>query len=79
MKPGDLRRFKDAVRSEDRVALVAAEASTWPGCHFLVLEVDCRHSTAHGGSVKFLIDGQIEAGWSLPWIMNNSEPVDAAG
>ena len=77
MKTGELRRFNDALAGLDEFD-EAADARTWPGCHFLVLEVDCRHSTAHGGSVKFLIDGQIEGGWSLTWIMNNSEVLNEA-
>lgn len=32
-----------------------------------------------GGSVKFLIDGQVEEGWSRLWVLESSEVISETG
>ena len=70
MKPGDLRRFNDTL------AVVGLELA---GCTFVVLEVNHNHAEARGGSVKLLIDGRVDEGWSRLWVLENSEVLNEAG
>ena len=70
MKPGDLRWFNASLFNDYNGAVGAAA-----GCNFMVLEVDYNHAIARGGSVKFLIDGRIEEGWSRLWVLENSEVI----
>ena len=73
MKPGDLRRFNDTLGVD--VALEDALA----GCTFVVLEVSHNHAEARGGSVKLLIDGRVDEGWSRLWVLENSEVINETG
>ena len=72
MKPGDLRWFNASLDN------VFDGAELFAGCAFTVLEVDYNHALARGGSVKFLIDGRVEEGWSRLWVLENSEVLNEA-
>ena len=74
MKPGELRRFKDGLRGSGSTERVSGQP-------FVVINI---HPHLHSpdvalGRTDFLVGGRIETGWSLRWVMNNSEAVDAAG
>ena len=71
MKPGDLRRFNDTL-DDDVLGDISA------GCTFMVLGVNYNHAEARGGSVKFLIDGRVEVGWSRVGVLENSEVLNEA-
>ena len=72
MQPGDLRRFNGSVAESLQLG------GRFAGRRFLILEVDCNHALAHGGSVKFLIDGRVEEGWSRWWVLESSEVISEA-
>jgi len=70
MKKGDLRRFRDSS--------LGLGADHVEGSTFMVLRV----STAATGRIRgvdILVGGRIETGWSLTWVMDNSEAVSEAG
>ena len=74
MQPGDLRRFKDGLRGSGRTVRVSGQP-------FVVINI---HPHSHPpalapGRTDFLVGGRIETGWSLRWVMNNSEAVNEAG
>ena len=66
MKPGDLRQFKDELRT-------SAHASKVAGRPFMVLEAA---TTETASWVSFLVDGRIESGWGGDWVESNSEIID---
>ena len=72
MKPGDLRRFNDTLGGD---GYVIATYLAFAGCTFVVLEVNHNHAEARGGSVKLLIDGRVDEGWSRLWVLENSEVI----
>ena len=65
MKPGDLRQFKDELRT-------SAHASKVAGRPFMVLEAATTETACW---VNFLIDGRIERGWGGDWVEQNSEVI----
>jgi hypothetical protein len=74
MQPGDLRRFKDGLRGSGRTVRVSGQP-------FVVINI---HPHSHPpalapGRTDFLVGGRIETGWSLMWVMNNSEVISEAG
>jgi hypothetical protein len=69
MKPGDLRRFKDG-------SWRGGTIKRFSGQHFMVINIRSRIMGAPRDRTTILIGGQIETGWSVAWIMNNSEAVD---
>ena len=69
MKPGDLRRFKTPIR-------FSTDSTLSTGRLFVVVNIPEDRS---GILVDMLVDGQLEEGWDLHWVLENSEPVDAAG
>jgi hypothetical protein len=74
MKKGDLRRFKDGLRGSGRTVRVSGQP-------FVVINIH-PHPVAPprcADRTDFLVGGRIETGWSLMWVMNNSEAVDEAG
>ena len=74
MKPGDLRRFKDGLRGSGSTERVSGQP-------FVVINIH-PHPVAPprcADRTDFLVGGRIETGWSLMWVMNNSEAVDEAG
>ena len=73
MKPGDLRRFKDGLRGSESTERISGQP-------FVVINTQL-HSWRPPvlGGVDFLIGGRIETGWSLTWVMNNSEALNEAG
>ena len=71
VEQGQLRRFKPATRGARGGVRLAGQV-------IVILEVDYNHATAHGGSVKFLIDGRVEVGWSRLWVLENSEVLNEA-
>ena len=74
MKPGDLRRFKDGLRGSGSTERVSGQP-------FVVINIHPHfHPDALApGRTDFLVGGRIETGWSLRWVMNNSEAVNEAG
>jgi len=72
MKKGDLRRFKDG-------SLMGTPLKRFSGQHFMVINIRSHSVPAPRDRTDILIGGGIETGWSVAWIMNNSEAVDAAG
>jgi len=70
MKKGDLRRFNGNLTVDD------LEFSS--GDIFMVLDVHQPRS-AFPKEVSILVNGTIMTGWGFPWIMNNSEALNAAG
>jgi hypothetical protein len=72
MKPGDLRRFKDGSGRGGTI-------KRFSGQHFMVINIRSHRVLAPRDRTDVLIGGQIETGWSVAWIMNNSEAVDEAG
>jgi sugar (pentulose or hexulose) kinase len=73
MKPGELRRFKDGLMGTGRVGRVSGQP-------FVVINVHPHlHPHVLDAATDFLVGGQIETGWSLMWVMNNSEVLNEAG
>ena len=72
MKKGDLRRFKDG-------SWRGGTIKRFSGQHFMVINIRSHSVPAPRDRTDILIGGQIETGWSVAWIMNNSEAVDEAG
>jgi hypothetical protein len=74
MKPGDLRRFKDGLKGSGSTERVSGQP-------FVVINIHPHsHSPALApGRTDFLVGGRIETGWSLRWVMNNSEVISEAG
>jgi hypothetical protein len=73
MKPGDLRRFKDRLGGSGSTERVSGQ---------LFVVINAQLHSQHPpvlGSADFLIGGRIETGWSLSWVMNNSEVLSEAG
>jgi len=64
MKVGDLRRFKDDLRS-------AAAVSRCSGRPFMLLEV-----RSPSEWVSFLIDGRVESGWGYTFVAESSTPLE---
>ena len=71
MQPGDLRRFKDGLKGSGKTERVS-------GQRFMVIDVYTHHNT-DVYRTDFLIGSRIETGWSLTWVMNNSEVIGEAG
>jgi hypothetical protein len=71
MQPGELRRFKDGLMGPgDRVS----------GQPFVIINVHPHlHPHVLDAATDFLVGGQIETGWNLTWVMNNSEALNEAG
>ena len=69
MKPGDLRRFNGPLTGVSSFSV---------GDVFVVLDI-VQPRSAFPQQVTFLVGGQVEEGWGLPWVMNNSEALDEAG
>jgi hypothetical protein len=72
MKPGDLRRFKDGLKGSEKTQRVSGQP-------FVVINIRSHSVPAPRDRTDILIGGQIETGWSVAWIMNNSEAVDEEG
>jgi hypothetical protein len=75
MKPGDLRRFKDGLRGSGGTERVSGQP-------FVVINIHPYSLLPHAlapGRTDFLVGGRIETGWSLMWVMNNSEVISEAG
>ena len=72
MKSGDLRQFKDG-------SWRGGTIKRFSGQHFTVINIRSHSVPAPRDRTDILIDGRIETGWSVEWLMNNSEAVDAAG
>ena len=72
MKPGDLRRFKDG-------SWRGGTIKRFSGQHFTVINIRSHSVPAPRDRTDILIDGRIETGWSVEWLMNNSEAVDEEG
>ena len=73
MKPGELRRFRDGLKGS------GAPSRVWSGQLFVIIYVQpCVHP-ARPARTDFLVGGRIETGWSLMWVMNNSEVINEAG
>jgi len=74
MKKGDLRRFKDG-------SWRGGTIKRFSGQPFVVINVHPHHHSPAlaPGRTDFLVGGRIETGWSLRWVMNNSEAVNEAG
>ena len=72
MKVGDLRRFNGLIGAEP------GGASFSVGDVFVVLDI-VQPRSAFPQQVTFLVGGQVEEGWGLPWIMNNSEALNEVG
>ena len=69
MQPGDLRRFSDGLKGSGATERVSGQP-------FVIINVQpCVHP-ARPARTDFLIDGRLETGWSLMWVMNNSEALD---
>ena len=69
MQPGDLRRFRDGLKGSGSTERVSGQP-------FVIINVQpCVHP-ARPARTDFLIDGRIETGWSLMWVMNNSEALN---
>ena len=75
MKPGDLRRFRDGLEGSGRTERVSGQP-------FVIINVQPQRQrrglTPRVARTDFLIDGRIETGWSLMWVMNNSEVINEA-
>ena len=70
MKPGDLRRFKDGLRGSGSTERVSGQP-------FVVINIHPHpHRRAAPGRTDFLVGSRIETGWSLTWVMNNSEVIN---
>jgi hypothetical protein len=69
MKKGDLRRFNGPLQGVSSFSV---------GDVFVVLDI-VQPRSAFPQQVTFLVGGQVEEGWGLPWVMNNSEALDEAG
>jgi hypothetical protein len=73
MKPGDLRRFRDGLKDPGKTERISGQP-------FVVINIHpYPHPDAQRGQVDFLVGGRIETGWSLMWVMNNSEVISEAG
>ena len=74
MKPGDLRRFKDGLRGSGSTERVSGQP-------FVVINIHPHPVAPQGRADRtdFLVGGRIETGWSLRWVMNNSEVISEAG
>jgi hypothetical protein len=68
MQPGDLRQFKTK-------SYAPAEPNIG-GETFVVLAVEPRRD---GQYVSLLLKGKVVEDWDLPWVAQNSEPVNEAG
>ena len=66
MKPGDLRRFKDGLKSSEKTQRVSGQP-------FVVLRVVA--STAGYRVVDVLVNGKLEKGLGHNWVMDNSEAI----
>jgi len=64
MKSGELRRFKDGLKS-------AADVARCSGRPFMLLEV-----RSHAEWVSFLIDGRVESGWGYTFVADSSTPLE---
>ena len=69
MKKGELRRFNGPLTGVSSFSV---------GDVFVVLDI-VQPRSAFPQQVTFLVGGQVEEGWGLPWVMNNSEALDEAG
>jgi len=74
MQPGDLRRFKDGLRGSGSTERVSGQP-------FVVINIHPHAGSPalEPGRTDFLVGGRIETGWSLRWVMNNSEVINEAG
>lgn len=73
VEQGQLRRFRDGLKGSTRTRRSSGQP-------FVIINVQPeRREPPCGARTDFLIDGRIETGWSLMWVMNNSEVIDDAG
>jgi len=73
MRPGDLRRFNDGLRGSERTKRVSGQP-------FVIINVQPhRQLPLTPARAVFLVGGRIETGWSVEWLMNNSEAVNETG
>ena len=69
---GQLRRFSDGLKGSGATERVSGQP-------FVIINVQPqRQETPRVARTDFLIDGRIETGWSLMWVMNNSEVINEA-
>ena len=71
MKPGDLRQFKDGLRTAPRGAGHRGERCS--GRPFMVIEIGGAQKSPW---VSFLVGSHLEEKWGYEWVEKNSEPVD---